>query len=85
MRKPGRSMKSPLRRKSSLERRRMLATGMLSSRLGSAFAWTAQIPDRRKRKPLRNDRGLQVTCQRELGMDGGGNARLACAGMWGIG
>ncbi len=85
MRKPGRSMKRPLRRKSDLERRRMIATGTVASKIGGASPGRLRHRAVEKRKPpdLRNDRGLPVTYQPGLGIDGGGRMPGWPSETWG--
>ena len=56
MQKPERSMKRPLRRKSNLERRRMIATETVASKIGGA------PPGKH------NDRGFQLLARRTGGI-----------------
>ena len=72
MQKPERSMKRPLRRKSNLERRRMIATETVASKIGGASPGRLRHRAVKKRNPpdLRNNRGLPVTlllASRDLG------------------
>ncbi len=88
MQKPERSMKRPLRRKSNLERRRMIATETVASKIGGASPGRLRHRAVKKRNPPGPTQqpgasSYFVTCQPGLGIDGGGRMPGWPSETWG--